>query len=50
MLLLGLAGFVGLVVPLTITYNAFLVLVLAGLAVTIVARARATYRDLQSTD
>jgi CDP-diacylglycerol--glycerol-3-phosphate 3-phosphatidyltransferase len=50
MLLLGLAGFVGLVVPLNITYNACLVLVLAGLAVTIVARARATYRDLQPTD
>jgi CDP-diacylglycerol--glycerol-3-phosphate 3-phosphatidyltransferase len=49
MLLLGLAAFVGLVVPLSITYNVFLGLVLAGLAVTLVARARATHRDLQST-
>lgn len=47
MLLLGLAALVGLVVPLSLVYNAVLALMLAGLAVTMVARARATYRDLQ---
>jgi CDP-diacylglycerol---glycerol-3-phosphate 3-phosphatidyltransferase len=48
MLLLGVAAVGGLFVPLTITYNAYLGLVLIGLLLTLVARARATYDDLQS--
>jgi CDP-diacylglycerol--glycerol-3-phosphate 3-phosphatidyltransferase len=47
MMLLGIAAVVGLFVPLTLTYNAYLGLVLAGLVPTLVARARATYHDLQ---
>jgi CDP-diacylglycerol---glycerol-3-phosphate 3-phosphatidyltransferase len=47
MLLLGLTAVVGLLLPLDLAYNGFLVLVLLGLMVTLAARARATYRDLQ---
>jgi CDP-diacylglycerol---glycerol-3-phosphate 3-phosphatidyltransferase len=48
MLLLGLTAVVGLFVPLDLAYDAFLALVLVGLAATLAARARATYDDLQS--
>jgi CDP-diacylglycerol--glycerol-3-phosphate 3-phosphatidyltransferase len=47
MLLLGVVAVVGLFVPLSLTYNAYLALVLVGLLLTLVARARATYGDLQ---
>ncbi len=47
MVLLAVCALVGLLLPLDLVYNAFLGLVLAGLAVTIVQRARATYHDLQ---
>jgi CDP-diacylglycerol--glycerol-3-phosphate 3-phosphatidyltransferase len=47
MLLLGVAAVVGLFVPLTITYNVYLAVVLVGLLLTLAARARATHGDLQ---
>ncbi|MBV9357645.1 MAG: CDP-alcohol phosphatidyltransferase family protein [Chloroflexi bacterium] len=48
MLLLGVAALVGLFVPLTFTYTAYLGLVLIGLLLTLAARTRSTYDDLQS--
>ena len=47
MVLLALMAPLGLFLPLDLVYNAFLGLVLAGLATTIFQRGRATYRDLQ---
>lgn len=47
MIVLGIAGALGLVVPLEVVYNGFLAIVAAGLVLTLIARARATYRDLQ---
>jgi CDP-diacylglycerol--glycerol-3-phosphate 3-phosphatidyltransferase len=47
MILLSVLAPVGIVVSLDIVYNAFLAIVLAGLIVTIVIRARSTHRDLQ---
>ncbi len=47
MTLLAVMAPCGLFLPLDLVYNLFLWLVLAGLAVTVVLRARATYRDLQ---
>jgi CDP-diacylglycerol--glycerol-3-phosphate 3-phosphatidyltransferase len=49
MIVLAIFAVVGLFLPLDLVYNALLGLVLAGLAVTLVQRARATYRDLQPT-
>lgn len=47
MILLALAAPLGLVLPLELVYNGFLWIVLIGLVLTIVARARATYQDLR---
>lgn len=46
MIVLSIAAPVGFFVGLDFVYNAFLLLVLAGLAVTLVQRARSTHRDL----
>ena len=48
MILLALAAAVGLFAPLNYVYNGFLGIVLVGLLVTIVQRARKTHRDLES--
>lgn len=50
MILLAVAAPLGLVLPLNVVYNAVLGIVLVGLVPTIVARGRATYRDLQGGD
>ncbi len=47
MAVLAVAAPLGLVLPLELVYNGFLVIVGVGLVLTIVSRARATYRDLQ---
>ncbi len=48
MIVLGIAAALGLFVPLAWAYNGCLLVVLVGLAPTIVQRARDTHRDLQS--
>jgi CDP-diacylglycerol--glycerol-3-phosphate 3-phosphatidyltransferase len=48
MILLALAAPVGLLFPVPTVYDLFLTVVLAGAVGTIVLRARATHRDLQS--
>ncbi len=47
MVVLSVAGPLGLVLPLELVYNGFLAIVGVGLVLTLVARARATYRDLE---
>jgi CDP-diacylglycerol--glycerol-3-phosphate 3-phosphatidyltransferase len=47
MILLALATPIGFFLPLAAVYNFFLAAVLGGVLVTILQRARATYRDLQ---
>jgi CDP-diacylglycerol--glycerol-3-phosphate 3-phosphatidyltransferase len=47
MILLAIAGPLGLFLPLATVYNLFLGCVLGGVLITLVQRARATYRDLQ---
>ena len=48
MMVLAVAGPLGLVLPLELVFNGFLAIVGVGLVLTLVARAQATYRDLQS--
>ena len=47
MTVLTIAGPLGLVLPLELVYHGFLAIVGVGLVLTLIARARATYRDLQ---
>ena len=47
MVVLTIAGPLGLLLPLELVYNGFLAIAGVGLALTLVARAQATYRDLQ---
>jgi CDP-diacylglycerol--glycerol-3-phosphate 3-phosphatidyltransferase len=47
MIVLGIAAAIGLFVPLEWAYNGLLVVILVGLAPTVVQRARDTHRDLQ---
>jgi CDP-diacylglycerol--glycerol-3-phosphate 3-phosphatidyltransferase len=47
MIVLGVASALGLLLPLIWTYNGLLVVVLLGLAPTVVQRARDTHHDLQ---
>ena len=47
MVVLAIAGPLGLLLPLDLVYNGFLAIVGVGLVLTLVARAQATYRDLQ---
>lgn len=47
MVALTIAAPLGLVLPLELVYDGFLAVVGVGLALTLVARAQATYRDLQ---
>jgi phosphatidylglycerophosphate synthase len=49
MVLLAVFAVLGLFLPLDLIYNTYLGVVLAGLAVTFVQRARATHHDLQPT-
>jgi CDP-diacylglycerol--glycerol-3-phosphate 3-phosphatidyltransferase len=50
MIVLGVAAAIGLFVPLYWTYNGFLIVVLVGLAPTVVQRARDAHSDLQPSD
>src|SRR5205814_4910265 len=48
MILLAIFSVLGLVLPMDLVYNALLALMLAGLVVTLIQRARLTYGDLES--
>jgi CDP-diacylglycerol--glycerol-3-phosphate 3-phosphatidyltransferase len=49
MVLLILASVIGFFLPLDLVYDAFLVLVLVGVTITLVNRARSTHRELRQT-
>jgi CDP-diacylglycerol--glycerol-3-phosphate 3-phosphatidyltransferase len=47
MVLLALTAVIGLFLPLDLVYNAFLVVVLVGVGITFISRARSTHRELR---